>query len=49
MKFDIIFNITIFYLAIEKENIEIIRLFLTSDKFDINIPYIYRKLFIFKI
>ena len=29
------------YAAVEKENIEIIKLLLMNDKIDINIPYIY--------
>ena len=48
MKFKIIsfneiqvyFYKTPLYLAIEKENIEIIKLFITQDNIDINIPYI---------
>ena len=33
-------NKTVFYSAIEKENIEIIRLLLSNNKIDVNIPYI---------
>lgn len=33
-------NETSFYLAAEKENIEIIKLLLTIDNLDINIPYV---------
>ena len=32
---------TPFYCAVEKENIEIIKLLLTNDKLDINLPYIH--------
>ena len=31
---------TALYLAVEKENIEIIKLLLNNDKIDVNIPYI---------
>ena len=34
------FNKPLLYLAIEKENIEIINLLLTNDKLNINLPYI---------
>ena len=41
MKFNIkYFNKTPFYLAVEKENIEIIKLLLTKDNYDVNIPCI---------
>lgn len=35
------FNITPLYLAVSKENIEIIKLLISKDMLDINIPYIY--------
>ncbi len=31
---------TAFYLAVERENIEIIKLLINHDKLDINLPYI---------
>ena len=34
---------TPFYLAIEKENIEIIQLLLTNDELNVNIPYIFKQ------
>ena len=40
MKFKKKINKTVFYSAIEKENIEIIKLLLSNDKIDVNIPYI---------
>ena len=41
MKFNIIdFNKTALYLAVEKENIEIVKLLLTNDKLDINLGFI---------
>ena len=36
---------TALYIAVEKENIEIIKLFLISSKLDINIPYIFTYFF----
>ena len=39
---------TALYLAVEKENIEIIKLLLTNDKLDINLGYILN-IFIYKI
>ena len=41
MKFLILFYKTAFYLAVEKENLEIIKLLLTNDKIDINIINIF--------
>ena len=51
MKFNIIiFYKTAFNLAVEKENIEIVKLFMTNDKLDINIINILNIFFIkFKI
>ena len=51
MKFNIIyFNKTALYLAVEKENIEIVKLLLTHNKLDINLGYILNIIFIkFKI
>ena len=54
MKFEIIsfdeiiiyFYKTALYLAIEKENIEIIKLLLTRDNIDVNIPYIPNQFYI---
>ena len=40
MKFILLINKTAFYIAVEKENIEIIKLLLTNENIDINIPYI---------
>ena len=34
---------TALYLAVEKENIEIVKLLLTNDKLDINIGFILKK------
>ena len=34
-----LFNKTAFYLAVEKENIDIIKLLLANTKLDVNIPY----------
>ena len=34
-------NKTAFYLAVEKRNIEIIKLLLNNDKLDVNIPHIF--------
>lgn len=40
------FNKTPFYLAIEKRNIEIIKLLMKNNKLDVNIPYkIYNLIF----
>ena len=39
--FDIIIYNTALYLAVEKENIEIIKLLLTNDNLDINLGYIF--------
>ena len=36
-------NKTIFYLAVEKENIEIIKLLLANNNLNINAQYIYNK------
>ena len=36
----ILFNKTVLCAAIEKENIDVIKLLLTNDKIDVNIPYI---------
>lgn len=36
-------NKTAFYLAVEKENLDIIKLLLSYDKIDINIPYVFNK------
>lgn len=44
IKFKIDFNKTAFYLTVEKGNIEIIKLLLSYDKVDINIPYILNKI-----
>ena len=46
MRLKIIIYKTALYLAIEKENIDIIKLLLLNDNIDVNIPYI---LFIFYI
>ena len=46
MKLRYIFYKGALYLAIEKENIEIIKLLLTNDRLDINIPSIFIKIFI---
>ena len=42
-----LFNKTAFYLAVEKDNLEIIKLFLNNDKLDINIPYILSSMILF--
>ena len=34
-------NKTALYLAVEKENIEIVKLLLMNDKFDVNLEYIF--------
>ena len=50
MKLFFIFYRTILYLAIEKENVEIVKLLLSNDKIDANIPYIFGFFYIkFKI
>lgn len=36
-------NKTAFYLAVEKENLDIIKLLLSYDKIDINIPHVFNK------
>ena len=36
---------TALYLAVEKENIEIVKLLLTNDKIDINLTYITYRIF----
>lgn len=41
------FNETILFIAIEKENTEIIKLLLSNDKIDVNIPFVIF-IFIFK-
>lgn len=43
------FYVTALYLAIEKENIEMVELLLTSDKLDVNIFNIFRIFFIYII
>ena len=40
-----IFYITALYLAVEKENIEIVKLLLSKDKIDINIHNIFHYIF----
>ena len=42
----IMFNRSPFYLAVERENIEIIKLLLTNDKLDVNYLYILFYLFL---
>ena len=37
----LIINLTALFLAVEKENIEIVKLLLTNDKLDINLGYIF--------
>ena len=46
MRFQIKFYSTAFYRAVERKNIEIIKLLLMNDKLDINIPWILDDLFI---
>ena len=46
MKFTELINKTALYAAIENENIEIVKLLLTVDDIDINIPYILNFLFL---
>ena len=40
MKLFLEINKTVLYKAVEKENIEIIKLLLTNDKLNVNNPYI---------
>lgn len=40
MKLNQHFNKTPFYLAVEKEDVDIIKIFLANDNLDPNIPYI---------
>lgn len=40
MKFQSLFNKTAFYMAVEMKNIDIVKLLLTNDKLNVNIPLI---------
>ena len=40
---------TAFYLAVERENIEIIKLLINHDKLDINLPYILELKFLWNL
>ena len=49
IKFKIHLNKAAFYLAVEKGNIEIVKLLLSCDNVDVNIPYILYKIFFYTI
>ena len=49
MKFNLIFHRTALCLAVEINNIEIIKLLLLNKKIDLNIPYILKSIYFHKI
>lgn len=43
--FYFIYNRTAFYLAVEKKNPNVVKLLLSSEKIDFNIPYVFIKIY----